>query len=107
VFARELFEATNPGAASELGIGPTFEELLEFASEYVEAPDVLRYMKNEYFGLSLTYYENNRPRQYFPDFIVLVKDRDGREVWWLAETKGEIRESTSSSASRPTSGARR
>jgi type III restriction enzyme len=185
VFARELFDATNPGAASDLGIGPTFEELLDFASEYVdqkiraqgtsevrdigiyywtrraldvletairEAPigtaavpilgtpdfldsrnyrrktwtgittdgkkchlskvpchtdletsfakflddarDVLRYMKNEYFGFSLTYYENNRPRQYFPDFIVAVTDKDGREVWWLAETKGEIREST-------------
>lgn len=185
VFARELYEATNPGAASDLGIGPTFEELLDFASEYAdrkvraegtsevrdvgiyywtrraldvletaireapigtaavpipgqpefldtrdyrrktwtgitaegrkchlsrvpchtnleasfarfldEATDVVRYMKNEFFGFSLTYYENNRPRQYFPDFVVLVKDKDGREVWWLAETKGEIREST-------------
>lgn len=185
IFARELYEATNPGAASELGIGPMFEELLEFASEYVdqrvraqgtsekrdigiyywtrraldvletairEAPvgtaavpilgspeyldsrqyrrrtwtgvtaegkkchlskvpchtaleasfadfldggkDVLKYMKNEFFGFSLTYYENNRPRQYFPDFIVLVKQDDGREVWWLAETKGEIRPNT-------------
>jgi type III restriction enzyme len=185
IFARELFEATNPGAASDLGIGPTFEELLEFASEYVdkkvttkgtadprdigiyywsrralniletairEAPigtaavpilskpeyldtrnyrrktwtgitavgkkchlskvpchtnleasfanfldganDVLRYMKNEFFGFSITYYENNRPRQYFPDFVVSVRESDGREVMWLAETKGEIRPNT-------------
>src|SRR5438128_10115074 len=28
-----------------------------------------KYLKNEFFGFSLTYYENNRPRQYFPDFI--------------------------------------
>src|SRR5207247_6358504 len=36
IFARELFEATNPGSATDLGIGPTFEELLEVASEYVD-----------------------------------------------------------------------
>ena len=42
----------------------------------------------------MTYYENNRPRQYFPDFIVHVKGKDGRDVWWLAETKGEIRPNT-------------
>jgi type III restriction enzyme len=185
IFARELFEATNPGSASELGIGPMFEELLEVASDYVDqrvraegtsekrdigiyywtrraldiletaireapagtatvpilgspeyldskryrrrtwtgivaegkkchlskvpchtaleasfadfldsSPDVVKYMKNEFFGFSLTYYENNRPRQYFPDFIVSVKDQDGRESWWLAETKGEIRPNT-------------
>lgn len=185
VFARELYEATNPGAASDLGIGPTFEELLDFASEYIdrrvraeapsemrdigiyywtrralnvletairEAPvgttavpipgtpefldtrdyrrrtwtgvtaegkkchlcripchtaleasfsgfldgakDVVRYMKNEFFGFSVTYYENGRPRQYFPDFIVVVRAADGMEQWWLAETKGEIRPNT-------------
>lgn len=184
-FARELLEATSPGGAADLGIGPSFEELLDFASEYVdqkvearapserrdigiyywtrraidiletairEAPigtaavpipgepefldtrsfrrktwtgvthegkkchltripchtdleasfakfldgaaDVVRYMKNEFFGFSVTYYENNRPRQYFPDFIVVVKSKDGGETWWLAETKGEIRAST-------------
>ena len=36
IFARELFEATNPGIATDLGYGPTFEELLELASEYVD-----------------------------------------------------------------------
>jgi SOS-response transcriptional repressor LexA len=184
IFARELFEATNP-EGSDLQIGPTFEELLDVASQYVDrrisvesgsdfrdigiyywtrrgldvletavrqapigtaavpilglpeyldssqyrrktwtgvvaegkkcplskvpchtaleasfagfldaAPDVVRYMKNEFFGFSLTYYENNRPRQYFPDFIVQVRDEAGRDVWWLAETKGEIRPNT-------------
>ncbi len=184
IFARELFEATNPGG-SGLQIGPTFEEVLEVASDYVDrridaespslkedvgiyywtrrglnvldtairqapvgtapvpilgqpdyldthsyrrktwtgmvaegkkchfskvpchnklessfadfldsAKDVIRYVKNEFFGFSLTYYENNRPRQYFPDFIVLVRGADGRETWWLAETKGEIRANT-------------
>jgi type III restriction enzyme len=185
IFARELFEATNPGAASDLGIGPTFEELLDVASDYIDvrvrvekgsdprdigiyywtrrgldvletairqtpvgtsavpilaqpeyldsfnyrrktwtgvvaegkkchlsrvpchtpleasfanfldsATDVVRYIKNEFFGFSITYYENNRPRQYFPDFIVLVKGAKGEEEWWLAETKGEIRPNT-------------
>ena len=42
----------------------------------------------------MTYYENNRPRQYYPDFIVATRERDGREVMWLAETKGEIRPNT-------------
>lgn len=185
VFARELFEATNTGGADSLGTGPTFEELLEFAQQYVdsrveaipdsdkrdigiyywsrkaldiletairEAPvgtsaipilgkpeyldteslrrfqwtgivadgkkchtkkvpchsdlerrfanfldgakDVARYIKNERFGFSITYYENKRPRQYYPDFIVLVRDASGREVYWLAETKGEVRHNT-------------
>jgi len=59
-----------------------------------KAKDVIRYFKNERFGFSVTYYENNRPRQYFPDFIVLVRERDGRECHWIVETKGEIRTNT-------------
>src|SRR5262249_15980776 len=55
------------------------------------AKDVVRYLKNERFGFSVTYYENNRPRQFYPDFIVTVREKDGREVMWLAETKGEMR----------------
>jgi SOS-response transcriptional repressor LexA len=186
LMAQELFEATNPGAAAELGIGPTFDELLEVVQEYLDtrvsamtgsdlrdigiyfwrrqaldvlenavrssgaagvqavpilgspeqldssnlrrfqwtgilaegkrchtnkvpchtdlekqfadfldqAPEVVRYFKNERFGFSITYYESNRPRQYFPDFIVIVREADGREVTWLAETKGEIRPNT-------------
>lgn len=184
--AQELFEATNPGDAANLGIGPTFDELLEVTQAYVEtrvscppdgdlrdigiykwrrqahdtlenairnssnsgtspvpilsspewldslffrrfqwtgivaegkkthtnkipchtdlekqfadfldsAEDVIRYFKNERFGFSVTYYENNRPRQYYPDFIVAVREPDGNEVMWLAETKGEIRSNT-------------
>jgi hypothetical protein len=42
----------------------------------------------------VTYCEGNRPRQYFPDFIVVARERDGRETTWLAETKGEIRANT-------------
>jgi hypothetical protein len=44
---------------------------------------------------SLTYYENNRPRQYYPDFIIITSPVDGgRPVTWLAETKGEMRPNT-------------
>src|SRR5207253_2873692 len=35
-----------------------------------------------------------RPRQYYPDFIVVAREADGRQVMWLAETKGEIRSNT-------------
>jgi type III restriction enzyme len=183
LLAEELYEATNPGSAADLGIGPTYDELLEVTREYIQtrvtypkngdqrdigiynwrlqardllenairgasgsgtqavpilaAPewldslflkrfqwtgipadgkkahtskvpchtdlekkfadfldsckDVLRYLKNERFGFSVTYYENNRPRQFYPDFIVAVRNRDGSETMWLAETKGEMR----------------
>lgn len=181
LLAQELFEATNPGISVDLGIGPTFDELLELTRHYLEsrvmavgtsdkpdvgiyywrsqvldilenavrgigvarvepvpilstpdyldtahlrrfqwtgitidgkkchttkvpchtdlekhfadfldkASDVLRYFKNERFGFSITYYENSRPRQYYPDFLVAVREAGGREVMWLVETKGE------------------
>lgn len=186
LLAQELFDRTNPSGAADLGLGPTFEELLEVVQLYVarrvsardgmlvadvgmyfwrmraldslenvvrdakgartrpvpipgdpevldtrrmrrfhwtgtladgkkchlgrvpchtplerefadfldRAPDVVRYVKNERFGFSVTYYEAGRPRQYFPDFVVVVREKDGREVTWLAETKGEIRPNT-------------
>lgn len=184
--AQELFDATNPGTAADLGIGPTFDELLELTLEYSQnkiitekvdslesdkrdigiyhwrrqaldiletavrsspnstigtvpilaspeflttrgiprrlwpgitakghkchtnlipchsdlekqfaeflddAPDVLRYVKNEHFGFSITYYERNHPRQYYPDFIIVKLGAGGSEEFWIAETKGEI-----------------
>src|ERR1700685_2828079 len=183
LLAEELHEATNPGAAADLGIGPTFDELLDVTREYIQtrvtypangdqrdigiynwrsqardllenairgasgsgtgtvpilatpewldsallrrfqwtgiladgkkahtnkvpchtdlekkfadflddAKDVLRYLKNERFAFSLTYYEHNRPRQVYPQFIVAVRSKDGKETMWLAETKGEMR----------------
>jgi phage repressor protein C with HTH and peptisase S24 domain len=59
----------------------------DFASFLDEAPDVLRYVKNERFDFSVTYFEGGRPRQYYPDFIVVSGDD---ERWALIETKGEI-----------------
>ena len=190
LMAEELFEATNPGSAADLGIGPSFDELLEVTRRYLEgrvkptnvdglsadlrdigiyywrrqaidvletalrnagtagvaavpilsspqwldserlrrfqwtglvasgrrchtnkvpchtdlekrfadfldrAKDVVRCFKNERFGFSVTYYESSRPRQYHPDFIVVTRDKEGRETFWLAETKGEIRSNT-------------
>jgi type III restriction enzyme len=190
LMAEELYQETNPGSAGELGIGPTFDELLEVSRRFLDsrvtpleagglksdvrdvgiyywrrqaldaldtairgagtagveavpilgnpewldsanlrrfqwtgivadgkrchtnkvpchtdlekrfadfldgAKDVVRYFKNERLGFSVTYYESNRPRQYYPDFIVAARDRDGREVMWLAETKGEVRPNT-------------
>ncbi len=63
----------------------------EFADFLDCAKDVIRYLKNERFGFSVTYYENNRPRQFYPDFIVVVREPDNSESMWLAETKGEMR----------------
>jgi type III restriction enzyme len=57
------------------------------------ADDVQSYVKNERLGFSLTYYEGNRPRQYYPDFLV-VQDEGGQEVNWVVETKGEVRPNT-------------
>jgi type III restriction enzyme len=190
LMAEELYQETNPGAAAELGIGPTFDELLDVSQRYLNsrvvpvqadgvksdvrdvgiyfwrrqaldtldtairgagsagveavpilgspewldttnlrrfqwtgivadgkrchtnkvpchtalekrfadfldgAKDVVRYFKNERLGFSLTYYESNRPRQYYPDFIIVARDANGRDVMWLAETKGEIRPNT-------------
>lgn len=186
MLANELFDATNPSGGGDLGIGPTFDELLEVVQEYlatrlrtIETSDlrdvgiyfwrqrvlsiletairsagvagvralpvlsspeyldtenvrsflwpgpvaagrrchtnkvpchnplevrfadfldacknVSRYVKNERFGFSVTYYENNRPRQYYPDFVVAVQEGAGKEVNWVVETKGEIRGNT-------------
>lgn len=190
LMAEELYQETNPGGAAELGIGPTFDELLDVSQRYLnsrivpvevdgiksdlrdvgiyfwrrqaldaldtairgagsagveavpilgspewldtthlrrfqwtgivadgkrchtnkvpchtdlekrfadfldEAKDVVRYFKNERFGFSVTYYESNRPRQYYPDFVIATRDAEGRDVTWLAETKGEIRPNT-------------
>lgn len=66
----------------------------QFADFLDSADDVIRYFKNERFGFSITYYENKRPRQYYPDFIVAVRETKGQEVYYLAETKGEMRHST-------------
>ena len=49
----------------------------EFADFLDGAKDVVRYFKNERLGFSVTYYESNRPRQYFPDFIIAARDVDG------------------------------
>jgi type III restriction enzyme len=188
--AEELYEATNPGVAADLGVGPTFDELLDVSRRYLDsrvvplevgklradkrdigiyywrkqaldvlenalrganvagveavpilatpewldsaslrrfqwtglladgkrchtnkvpchtdlekrfadfldgAKDVVRYFKNERLGFSVTYYEGGRPRQYFPDFIIVARESDDREVMWLAETKGEMRLNT-------------
>jgi type III restriction enzyme len=74
---------------------PCHSELEKRFADFLDtATDVLRYLKNERFGFSLTYYENNRPRQYYPDFIIAARDRGDREVMWLAETKGEMRPNT-------------
>jgi type III restriction enzyme len=183
LLTEELYEATNPGSAADLGIGPTFDELLDVTREYIQtrvthpkngdmrdigiynwrlqardvlenavrgasgsgtepvpilatpewidsallkrfqwtgilaegkkthankvpchtelekkfadfldgAKDVLRYLKNERFGFSVTYYEHNRPRQFYPDFVIAVREPDESESMWLAETKGEMR----------------
>jgi len=74
---------------------PCHTDLEKHFSDFLDrANDVLRFFKNERFGFSVTYYEGNRPRQYYPDFIVETEQAKGRPVTWLAETKGEVRTNT-------------
>ena len=65
-----------------------------FADFLDSAKDVIRYFENERLGFSVTYYESNRPRQYYPDFIITTHGADGCKVMWITETKGEIRLNT-------------
>lgn len=37
LMAEELYQETNPGAAGELGVGPTFDELLEVSRRYLDS----------------------------------------------------------------------
>ena len=37
LMAEELFQSTNPGAAADLGIGPTFDELLDVSRRYLDS----------------------------------------------------------------------
>lgn len=83
------------GKKSNLSKLPCHTDLEKRFADFLDnVPDVVRYVKNERLGFSITYYENSRPRQYYPDFIVLAKDERGQVMFYLAETKGEIRPNT-------------
>ncbi len=80
------------GKKSHTNKVPCHSDLEKKFADFLDgAKDVTRYLKNERFGFSVTYYEHNRPRQFYPDFIVLVRGDNGKETMWLAETKGEMR----------------
>jgi hypothetical protein len=81
-----------PGKKAHTNKVPCHTDLEKKFADFLDgAKDVVRYLKNERFGFSVTYYEHNRPRQFYPDFIVAVREGDGKETMWLAETKGEMR----------------
>lgn len=83
------------GKKSHMNKLPCHSELEQQFADFLDsATDVVRYLKNERFGFSVTYYENGRPRQYYPDFIIVVRGKNEREIFWLVETKGEIRSNT-------------
>ena len=65
-----------------------------FADFLDKASDVLRFIKNERLGFSITYYQLTKPKQYYPDFIVATEADQGVEINWLIETKGEKHEDT-------------
>jgi len=48
---------------------------------------VVRYFKNERLGFSVTYYESNRPRQYFPDLSSPPAPETGARQCGWGETK--------------------
>jgi type III restriction enzyme len=85
---------TYPGKKTHTNLVPCHTELEgKFASFLDSANDVIRYFKNERLGFSISYFEDNRPRQYHPDFIVVQKE-GSRQILWIAEPKGEIRPDT-------------
>jgi type III restriction enzyme len=85
---------TALGKKCEWSSVPCHTDLEARFSDFLDgAGDVIRYTKNERLGFSVTYYENGRPRQYYPDFIVDV-GADSASSRWLAETKGEIHPNT-------------
>ena len=63
---------------------------LKFAEFLESSRDVECYIKNERLRYSITYYENGRARQYFPDFVVKLRTKSGGSVFWVVETKGEV-----------------
>lgn len=86
---------TAPGKRSHLSCVACATQLeADFSNFLDHAKDVIRYAKNERFHFTITWFDNGRPRQYHPDFVVVVKGQDGREEHWIAEPKGELRPST-------------
>ena len=57
----------------------------QFADFLDRSKDVVRWFRNKRLGFSVTYQ---------PDFLVISREADGREVLWAIETKGEIRSNT-------------
>ena len=93
--SRARREAVADGRRCHTNKVPCHTDLEKRFADFLDvAKDVVRYFKNERLGFSVTYYESNRPRQYYPDFIITTRDGDGHNVMWLAETKGEIRPNT-------------
>jgi type III restriction enzyme len=85
---------TYPGKKTHANLVACHNDFEQSFAMFLDgAKDVKSYVKNERLGFSLTYYEGSRPRQYYPDFIVLLEE-NGQAVNWLVETKGEIRPNT-------------
>lgn len=65
----------------------TWEQSAGFALD--THPQVLRWVKNEHLGLRIPYRKNGVPTVYIPDFIVVLRTADGRELIVLIEIKGQ------------------
>jgi hypothetical protein len=54
---------------------PCHTDLEKTFAEFLDgAKDVVRFLKNERLGFSVTYYDHNRPRAVLSRFIVAVRD---------------------------------
>jgi len=81
---------TAAGRKAHASLVPCHSELERRFADFLDAaPDVLHYCKNERLGFSVTYLENGKPRQYYPDFVVLTS-AGGEVTHWVVETKGEL-----------------
>ncbi len=64
----------------------------EFCRVAESHPKVLRYVKNQGFGLEVPYRMGSESKKYIPDFIVVVDLGDGKELNFIVEIKGYRRE---------------
>jgi type III restriction enzyme len=53
-----------------------------------EIPQVISYVKNQFLGLAIPYTKDGKDRNYFPDFVVNCKTKDGKNKNLIIEISG-------------------
>ena len=58
------------------------------AAKTLEELDVVSYVKNQFLGFAIPYVKDGKDKQYFPDFIARVQNKDGKPVNLIIEISG-------------------